>query len=43
LAKFYHVSPTTFLDMPLSEVFTHLVNTIDLQQISDRESALDDD
>jgi len=39
LANFYKISPTTFLDMPLSEVRTHLVRTIELSHQLKRERA----
>jgi hypothetical protein len=42
LARFYHVSPTIFLEMGLSEVRIHLERTIDLAHIMSRESAPDD-
>jgi hypothetical protein len=40
LARFYHVSPEVFLNMPLSEVLLHLVRSNEMaarqrQQISD--------
>jgi hypothetical protein len=41
LAKFYHVSPTVFLEMSLSEVRKHLERTIDLANIMARENAAD--
>lgn len=43
LARFYHVSPTVFLDMPASEVRVHLERTIDLAHIINRENAASDD
>jgi hypothetical protein len=43
LARFYHVSPTVFLEMGMSEVRVHLERTIDLAQIISRENATDDD
>jgi hypothetical protein len=42
LARFYHVSPTTFLDMGISEVRVHMERTIDLAHIMERERAIDD-
>jgi hypothetical protein len=41
LARFYHVSPLTFLDMGMSEVRIHLLRTIDLAQIMNRDSDTD--
>ena len=41
LARYYHISPTIFLDMGLSEVRTHLVRTIELADIINRENAVD--
>jgi hypothetical protein len=43
LAKFYHVSPTVFLEMGLTEVRVHLERTIDLAHIMNRENASSDD
>lgn len=43
LAHFYHVTPTTFLDMPMSEVRTHMERTIDLANMINRERAAPDD
>ena len=43
LADFYHISPTTFLDMPASEVRTHLERTIELAQQKRRERMAQDD
>jgi hypothetical protein len=42
LARFYHVSPREFLEMPLSEVRVHLGNTIDLAHIIRDENSSDD-
>jgi hypothetical protein len=42
LARFYHVSPTVFLEMGLSEVRIHLERTIDLAHIINRENASSD-
>jgi hypothetical protein len=41
LARFYHVSPTVFLEMGLSEVRKHLEHTIDLANIINRENSRD--
>jgi hypothetical protein len=41
LARFYHVSPTVFLEMGLSEVRVHLERTIDLSHIMARENSSD--
>lgn len=43
LAKFYGTLPTIWLEMPLSEVRTHLERTIELKNIMDREGATSDD
>jgi hypothetical protein len=43
LARFYHVSPTVFLDMGVTEVKTHLAWTNDLANIMNRESSPDFD
>jgi len=43
LANFYKISPTTFLDMPLSEVRIHLERTIELSHQLKRERAAQDD
>lgn len=37
LANFYHISPTTFLEMPISDVRLHLERTIDLAHQMKRE------
>jgi len=42
LAKWYSVSPETFLKMSLSEVQIHLDRTIQLAQIMRREAESDD-
>jgi hypothetical protein len=42
LARFYHVSPTIFLEMGMTEVRIHLERTIDLAHIINRENASDD-
>jgi len=42
LARFYHVSPTTFLEMGLGEVRLHLERTITLAHLMNRENASDD-
>jgi len=39
LARWYHQSPATFLDMPLSEVQQHLLRTIELAKINERAAA----
>jgi len=41
LAKYYHVSPTIFLEMGMSEVRIHLERTIDLAHQMRRESSDD--
>jgi len=41
LAKYYHVSPTVFLDMGLTEVEKHLERTIALANIINRENSTD--
>jgi hypothetical protein len=43
LARFYHQSPSVFLDMGLTEVRLHLMRTIDLAHIINREQSADDD
>jgi hypothetical protein len=43
LARWYHQPPSIFLDMPLSEVRTHLLRTIELATIMKREASSDDD
>lgn len=43
LANFYHISPTTFLDMPASEVRIHLERTIELSHVMKRERTAADD
>lgn len=42
LAKFYHVSPTVFLEMGLTEVRVHLERSIDLAHIMSRENTTED-
>jgi len=42
LARFYHVSPTVFLDMPMSEIRSHLDWTNELAVILNRERDSDD-
>jgi len=39
LARFYHVSPTVFLEMGMTEVRIHLERTIDLARIINRETS----
>ena len=39
LAKYYHVSPTVFLEMGITEVHTHLQRTIDLSHRIQRENS----
>jgi len=43
LARFYHVSPTIFLEMGMGEVRMHMERTADLAQIINRENAAPDD
>jgi hypothetical protein len=38
LARFYHTSPETFLNMTLGEVQLHLYRTIQLTRIMQREA-----
>ena len=42
LARFYHTSPDTFLEMPLGEVQLHLYRTIQLTSIMQREAERED-
>lgn len=42
LARFYHVSPTVFLEMGMTEVRVHLERTIDLAHMINRENSSDD-
>lgn len=41
LAKYYHIDPRIFLDMPLGEVATHMRHTIKLAQIMRDEAQTD--
>jgi hypothetical protein len=44
LARYYHIDPRTFLNMPLSEVQMHLNCTLRLEQIrSNAASSLEDE
>jgi hypothetical protein len=43
LADFFHVSPTVFLEMPMSEVRLHLERTIELAQQKRRERMAGED
>lgn len=43
LARWYHQSPDVFLSMPLSEVRTHMIRTIELANIMRREAGADQD
>jgi hypothetical protein len=45
LARWYHCSPVTFLEMPLSEVRVHMEHTIELARImrQNQETTDDDD
>lgn len=41
LARYYHVSPTIFLEMGLTEVRIHMERTIDLAHTISRENSDD--
>jgi len=43
LADFYHIAPTVFLEMPMSEVRLHLERTIELAHRKRRERMSQDD
>jgi hypothetical protein len=44
LARWYHVSPEVFLEMPLNDVHLHMYRTIQLTKIMQREAeAAEDD
>jgi hypothetical protein len=43
LARWYHQSPDVFLNMPLDEVRTHLIRTIELADIMRRQQSAGDD
>jgi hypothetical protein len=43
LARWYHQSPEVFLNLPLDEVETHMLRTIELAEIMRRTQSIDDD
>jgi hypothetical protein len=43
LARYFHVSPTVFLEMGLTEVDVHMARTGELARIMEQERAASDD
>jgi hypothetical protein len=43
LAKFYHISPEVFLNMPLSDVHLHLVRSHEMDLRRQQQAASDDE
>lgn len=41
LARFYHVNPETFLNMPISVSHKHLINTVKLAEQMKREAEIE--
>lgn len=42
LARWYHQPPNVFLDMPMSEVRTHMDRTIEIKRLMESASESDD-
>jgi hypothetical protein len=43
LAHFYHISPEVFLNMPLSDVYMHLVRSQEMNRRRQQQTSSDDE